>query len=124
VSVILERSKTERNYGIILLPEGLIEFIPEFKYLIAEINDVLASGTEATESAVLDKLSEANRAIFSYLPDDIKLQLLLDRDPHGNVQVAKIETEKLLSQTVSISNNFIFTILRLVYIFLSRLTLS
>ena len=103
MNVVLERSKTGRNYGIILLPEGLIEFIPEFKGLISEINDVLASGTHATETAVSDKLSEANRAIFSYLPEDIKLQLLLDRDPHGNVQVAKIETEKLLSQTVSIS---------------------
>lgn len=59
------------------------------------------SGTPPTEENVLKELSFNNRAVFSYLPDNIKQQLLLDRDPHGNVQVAKIETEKLLAQTVA-----------------------
>jgi pyrophosphate--fructose-6-phosphate 1-phosphotransferase len=100
VDVIAQRSQAGKDYGIVLLPEGLIEFIPEFNALIEEINDVLANGTPTTEEAVLPELSYNNRAVFSYLPENIKLQLLLDRDPHGNVQVAKIETEKLLAQTV------------------------
>jgi diphosphate-dependent phosphofructokinase len=100
VNVILQRAEMGKDYGIILLPEGLIEFIPEFNHLIAEINDVLAAGTETTEEAVVKELSYNNRAVFSYLPANIKQQLLLDRDPHGNVQVTKIETEQLLAQTV------------------------
>lgn len=102
-----------KDYGVILLPEGLIEFVPEFNRLIADINEVLAAGrsrdvkdnveigTPAVEDAVMKELTFNNRAIFSYLPYNIKQQLLLDRDPHGNVQVAKIETEKLLAQTVA-----------------------
>jgi pyrophosphate--fructose-6-phosphate 1-phosphotransferase len=101
VDVIVQRSAQGKDYGIVLLPEGLIEFIPEFNHLIAEINDVLAAGTPTTEEAVMPELSFNNRAVFSYLPANIKQQLLLDRDPHGNVQVAKIETEKLLAQTVA-----------------------
>lgn len=93
---------------VILLPEGLIEFIPEVGTLIGEINDVLAGMDEAaadaparnTNAALVAKLTEPSRECFLYLPDFIQQQLLLDRDPHGNVQVAKIETEKLLSATV------------------------
>lgn len=102
VDVIINRSQNHRNYGIIILPEGLIEFIPEFNHLIEEINDVLATGVDATEQAVVQVLSPENRSTFLYLPDSIKQQLLLDRDPHGNVQVAKIETERLLALTVSL----------------------
>jgi len=101
VDVILDRQAQNKGYGIVLLPEGLIEFVPEFNALIAEINDVLATGVETTEAAVAPLLSESNQAVFSYLPENIKQQLLLDRDPHGNVQVAKIETERLLAQTVA-----------------------
>jgi diphosphate-dependent phosphofructokinase len=102
VRVILARSEGPRkNYGMVLLPEGLIEFLPEFNTLISDINEVLAAGTAATEEAVMQRLSPANQSVFSYLPDNIKQQRLLDRDPHGNVQVAKIETEKLLAQTVA-----------------------
>ena len=101
VDTVLARAEQGKDYGIVLLPEGLIEFIPEFNRLIEEINDVLATGVPTTEEAVLPELSYNNRAVFSYLPENIKQQLLLDRDPHGNVQVAKIETEKLLAQTVS-----------------------
>eukprot|EP01041_Mallomonas_annulata_P009984 gene9985-20762_t len=100
VDVIVKRSQAGKDYGIVLLPEGLIEFIPEFNALISEINDILAHGCEPTEAAVMPLFSEHNRAVFSYLPEAIKMQLLLDRDPHGNVQVAKIETERLLAQTV------------------------
>jgi diphosphate-dependent phosphofructokinase len=61
----------------------------------------ISVGTPPVEETVINELSFNNRAIFSYLPSNIKQQLLLDRDPHGNVQVAKIETEKLLAQTVA-----------------------
>ena len=101
VEVILARAAQGKDYGIVLLPEGLIEFIPEFNQLISEINDVLAKGIETTEAAVMPHLSANNKSVFAYLPENIKQQLLLDRDPHGNVQVAKIETERLLAQTVS-----------------------
>lgn len=102
VQMIVSRSEdSKKNYGMVLLPEGLIEFLPEFNALIADINEVLAAGTAATEEAVMRVLTPANQSVFSYLPDNIKQQLLLDRDPHGNVQVAKIETEKLLAQTVA-----------------------
>ena len=101
VDVILKRSEDGKDYGLVLLPEGLIEFIPEFNHLINEINDVLATGVETTEAAVSPLLSKENQAVFAYLPKTIKEQLLLDRDPHGNVQVAKIETERLLAETVS-----------------------
>jgi 6-phosphofructokinase 1 len=100
--MIEERSNEGKDYGVIVLPEGLIEFIPEFNSLITEINDKLAApGVEATEAGVLSVLSETNAASFKYLPGFIREQLLLDRDPHGNVQVAKIETEKLLAATIS-----------------------
>ena len=101
VDIVTNRSSMGRDYGIILLPEGLIEFIPEFNALIAEINDILATGVQSSEDAVSAKLSAENLKVFAYLPGSIKQQLLMDRDPHGNVQVAKIETEKLLAQTVA-----------------------
>jgi 6-phosphofructokinase 1 len=100
VDVILKRNSQGKDYGLVLLPEGLIEFIPEFNALISEINDVLAKGVATTEEAVMPHLSEHNQEVFSYLPANIKQQLLLDRDPHGNVQVAKIETERLLAEMV------------------------
>jgi diphosphate--fructose-6-phosphate 1-phosphotransferase len=96
------RSKLGKDYGVIVLPEGLIEFIPEFNSLISELNDKLAApGVESTEESVLAALSPENAESFKYLPSFIRAQLLLDRDPHGNVQVAKIETEKLLAATVA-----------------------
>jgi len=101
VNMIEERSKLGKDYGVIVLPEGLIEFIPEFNSLISEINDKLASpDVKPAEEAVLAVLSPENAASFRYLPQFIRAQLLLDRDPHGNVQVAKIETEKLLAATI------------------------
>jgi len=100
VDIILKRRAMGKDYGIVLLPEGLIEFIPEFEVLISEINDVLATGVDTTVDAVYPLLSPANQVSFNYLPMNIKQQILLERDPHGNVQVAKIETERLLAQTV------------------------
>ena len=99
--MIEARSKDGKDYGVILIPEGLIEFIPECNALISEINDKLAQPEiQPTQEAILSVLSKENAECFRYLPGFIRAQLLLDRDPHGNVQVAKIETEKLLAATV------------------------
>lgn len=84
-----------KNYGVILLPEGVIEFIPEFKCLIEELNKLQNSDN-------LEKvLSSESYSCFSSLPSFIKKQLLMDRDPHGNVQVSKIETERLFISAVT-----------------------
>lgn len=103
--VVTARSERGLNYGVAIVPEGLIEFIPEVKMLISELNDLLAK-EEAAYSRLADfdaqfefitgKLSGASAAVFRSLPADIQKQLLMDRDPHGNVQVSRIETEKLL----------------------------
>lgn len=85
------------------MPEGLIEFIPEMNTLIQEINTILSSplpqGKEVYE-AVFEQLTQSSGELLAFLPRSISQQLLLDRDPHGNVQVAKIETEKLLISLV------------------------
>lgn len=106
--IVAERSSRGMNFGTVLIPEGLIEFIPAMKALIAELNDLLArtpefAGLSAEEQRrfVISNLSEANSRIFSGLPAGVARQLTLDRDPHGNVQVSLIETEKLLSQMVA-----------------------
>ncbi|MCF0181238.1 MAG: diphosphate--fructose-6-phosphate 1-phosphotransferase [Muribaculaceae bacterium] len=105
--VVVARAEQGNNYGIVLIPEGLIEFIPAIKALIAELNDMLAHNPEfaAMEAAaqrdyVLSHLSPANAEAFASLPMGVARQLTLDRDPHGNVQVSLIETEKLLSEMV------------------------
>lgn len=107
--IVAKRAEKGLNFGVCLVPEGLIEFIPSLKVLIAEINDLLAK-TEAQFNAletsadkisfVEQRLSSSSKSVFDSLPVEIKAQLLADRDPHGNVQVSKIETEKLLIQTV------------------------
>lgn len=100
--MIEERSRQGKGYGVILVPEGLIEFVREFEGLLAEINEkIYAQHAEPTEASMLAALSPENANRFQYLPDFIRMQLLLDRDPHGNVQVTKIETEKLLAATIS-----------------------
>src|SRR5699024_10732080 len=87
------REKHNKPYGVILLHEGLIEFIPEVGCLITEINDILSCSTAIFDK---EKLSSASRLVFEGLPETIRSELLLERDSHGNVQVAKIATEKLM----------------------------
>lgn len=99
--IIQTRSDRGKDYGVILVPEGLIEFIPEVSLLIGQINEILAKEfTGDIEEYVINNLKEAQRALFQRLPRSISSQLLLDRDPHGNVQVSKIDTERLLILTV------------------------
>ena len=106
--VVANRAAEGNNYGTVLIPEGLIEFIPAMKNLIAELNDFLAAnGEEFSKIApaeqrkfIIDHLSDANAATYASLPHGVARQLTLDRDPHGNVQVSLIETEKLLSEMV------------------------
>lgn len=108
-SVVAHRAAQGNNFGVVLIPEGLIEFIPAIGRLIAELNDLLAAhGADykdldkaAQHNYILNHLSEANKATFETLPEDVARQLSLDRDPHGNVQVSLIETEKLLSNMVA-----------------------
>lgn len=105
--VVALRAAEGRNFGSVLIPEGLIEFIPAMKALIEELNDLLAAHPEfpsLTEDEqrqfVISNLSEKNVKNFETLPVGVARQLTLDRDPHGNVQVSLIETEKLLSEMV------------------------
>ena len=104
---VANRAAQGNNFGTVLIPEGLIEFIPAMKKLIAELNDLLAANKEfamikksAQREWIISKLSEENAAIYASLPEGVARQLCLDRDPHGNVQVSLIETEKLLSDMV------------------------
>lgn len=107
--VISERAKMGWNFGTVLIPEGLIEFIPSMKSLIAELNDVIEAHQDEiaplSEDEKLAKikslLSAANAEQYGRLPKQIALQLSLDRDSHGNVQVSLIETESLLSEMVA-----------------------
>ena len=104
--VVAHRAADGNNFGTVLIPEGLIEFIPAMKRLIAELNDLLATPEAATVPAdeqrawILGKLSAENAAIYESLPEGVARQLTMERDPHGNVQVSLIETEKLLSEMV------------------------
>ena len=102
------RASQGNNFGVVLIPEGLIEFIPAIGRLIQELNDLLAAhgadykdlDKDAQRQYILSHLSEANKATFETLPEGVARQLALDRGPHGNVQVSLIETEKLLSEMV------------------------
>ncbi|MCI6144012.1 MAG: diphosphate--fructose-6-phosphate 1-phosphotransferase [Bacteroidales bacterium] len=106
-SVVAQRAADGNNFGTVLIPEGLIEFIPAMKALIAELNDLLSTPEAAAVSAddqrawILSKLSAANAAVYESLPETVAHQLTMERDPHGNVQVSLIETEKLLSEMVA-----------------------
>ena len=104
--IVAKRAEKGDNYGTVLIPEGLVEFIPAMKALIAELNDLLAhnaaefAATENQRQYIIDHLSAENAAVYASLPEGVARQLSLDRDPHGNVQVSLIETEKLLSEMV------------------------
>ncbi|KAH7688599.1 pyrophosphate--fructose-6-phosphate 1-phosphotransferase protein [Dioscorea alata] len=98
--IICKRATLGYNYGVILIPEGLIDFIPEVQQLIAELNEILAHDVVDEEGVWKKKLQNQSRLLFDFLPQAIQEQLLLERDPHGNVQVAKIETEKMLISMV------------------------
>ena len=102
---VRKRADAGMNFGVVLIPEGLVEFVPEMKKLIAELNDIMAhdaaefaglKGFELQAEWLSKKLSKGSGAGFASLPAEIAKQLLMDRDPHGNVQVSRIETEKLL----------------------------
>ena len=105
---VCDRANLGMNYGVVLVPEGLIEFIPAIKKLIAELNDMLAANQADFDLVsddhkidyVLAHLSDENAAIFRSLPLSVSRQLALERDPHGNVQVSLIETEQLLAEMV------------------------
>ena len=106
-SIVASRAQDGNNFGTVIIPEGLIEFIPAIKKLIAQLNDVLASpeaqglDSDAQINFVKSHISEENLKVFNSLPESVARQLALDRDPHGNVQVSLIETEKLLSSMVA-----------------------
>lgn len=107
-NVVAKRAEDGNNFGTVLIPEGLIEFIPAMKGLISELNDFLAHHQREFNAVPKDdqlayiqkNLSAENAKIFASLPSGVARQLTLDRDPHGNVQVSLIETEKLLSEMV------------------------
>ena len=107
--VVADRAADGNNFGVVLIPEGLIEFIPAIGRLIEELNDLLAAhgadykdlDKDAQRAYILAHLSKENAETFATLPEGVARQLSLDRDPHGNVQVSLIETEKLLSEMVA-----------------------
>ena len=107
--VVLQRSERGWNFGTVLIPEGLIEFIPAMKNLITELNDILAQPVTPESQRMVDhhswllsELNKDNAELFASLPAEVAKQLTMERDPHGNVQVSLIQTETLLSQMVEI----------------------
>ena len=108
---VAKRAANGNNFGVAIIPEGVVEFVPEFKTLIAEINELLAGkkadefnalATWAEKYEFIEKgLTAESMAVFAILPQTIQQQLFLERDPHGNVQVSLIESEKLFSALVA-----------------------
>ena len=109
--IVISRANNGDNFGVALIPEGLIEFIPEMKILISELNDLLAEGSLKEKEFkhlrkshrlawIAEHITPESAKVFKSLPNGIATQLTLDRDPHGNVQVSLIETEKLLGEMV------------------------
>jgi pyrophosphate--fructose-6-phosphate 1-phosphotransferase len=108
-NVVKNRADQGMNYGVALIPEGLIEFIPAIKKLIQELNDMIAANQKEFDKIsdndkikfISEHLSKENADLFKSLPETVSKQLALDRDPHGNVQVSLIATESLLAEMVS-----------------------
>jgi len=108
-SIVVRRAEEGNNFGTVLIPEGLIEFIPAMRRLIAELNDFLAKHETEFKmikhsekvAYITGKLTKDNAALYAGLPEGVARQLTLERDPHGNVQVSLIETEKLLAEMVA-----------------------
>lgn len=109
-TVIAKRAANGENFGLVLIPEGLVEFIPEMKVLIAELNDTMAlkqhefaklKNFDEKKAWLKTNLSQTSFEAFDSLPESIADQFLADRDPHGNVQVSRIDTEKLLALSVA-----------------------
>ena len=108
---VAARAAKGMNFGVAIIPEGIVEFVPEFSMLIAEINELLAGEKTAAFNALptweekyafIEKgLSKEAMDVFAILPQGIQQQLFLERDPHGNVQVSLIESEKLFSALVA-----------------------
>jgi pyrophosphate--fructose-6-phosphate 1-phosphotransferase len=107
-TIVARRAEDGNNFGTVLIPEGLVEFIPAMKRLIAELNDFLATNEaefkmikkSEQRAYIIRKLTKDNSELYASLPEGVARQLTLDRDPHGNVQVSLIETEKLLAEMV------------------------
>ena len=109
-NIVATRAENDYNFGTVLIPEGLIEFIPALKRLFSALNDLLAKPENKEEFKNIDKndqrdyiinlLTGENKQLYAGLPESIARQLIMDRDPHGNVQVSLIETEKLLAEMV------------------------
>ena len=107
---VANRAAKGWNFGIAIIPEGIVEFVPEFSVLIAEINELLAGAKADAFNALAtwkekyafieNGLTAESMAVFAILPESIQQQLFLERDPHGNVQVSLIESEKLFSALV------------------------
>lgn len=105
-NIVTKRAEVGKHYGVFLIPEGLIEFVPEVRALVEELNDLMGLheaslahlSLEQRKQSITDKLSDESKLCYECLPSQIQEQLLMDRDPHGNVQVSRIETEKLLAQ--------------------------
>lgn len=109
--IVAKRAAKGDNFGVALIPEGLVEFVPEMKALISELNELLVEGSAIEQEFQMMRksmrlewlsthLTEKSAVVFQSLPSGIATQLTLDRDPHGNVQVSLIETEKLLGEMV------------------------
>lgn len=110
VDVVLTRSRSHKDYGVVIVPEGIIEFIPEIGRLITNLNELLAHNKDSFESCendddkvnfIITSLQGESLSLYQSLPKNIQLQLVAKRDPHGNVQVSLIETEKLLSKMIA-----------------------
>ena len=108
-NTVAQRAANGEKFGTVLIPEGLIEFVPEMGVLIGELNETLAhhgdafnalADLPAKRAFVAEKLTAPSASLYKSLPDDIANQLILDRDPHGNVQVARIDTQRLLIDLV------------------------